>query len=88
MSDKLSKEAREYINTPIQVGDYVKLPLILVQSFSDKNTLTSAYVNEILPDGKCIIKIEDASRACNGKTFELNISDLEKDPLFVGYNPF
>ena len=85
----LSKEAQSYVRTPIQVGDYVSFPLELISSYSHyKNTTTNGIVTEILSEKKCKVKIDDSSRSCNGEILELNISDLEKNPLYVGYNPF
>ena len=88
MIDKLSKEAKEYMDTPIQVGDYVEFPLELVKPLEEKNKTTHAIVEEFFSNGKCIVRINDSSITCNKETFELNISDLEKDPWYVGYNPF
>lgn len=88
MTYELSKAAREYMDTPIQVGDYVEFPLELVKPMEEKNKTINAIVEEIFSNGKCIVRIKDGSVTCNKETFELNISNLMKDPWYVGYNPF
>lgn len=87
MKKKLCKEAEEYISTPIEVNDYVRFNKRLIYNYSSGQT--EGYVKEISEDGTvCKVLITDNNCSWNGKIVEVNTEDLEKDPLFIGYDPF
>lgn len=88
MEKKLCEEAEKYISTPIEVNDFVKFDKNLIYTY-EQSGKTEGYVKEISEDGTvCKVLVSDSGCSYDKKIVEVNTENLEKDPLFIGYDPF
>lgn len=87
MKRELCKDAEEYITTPVKVGDFVSFDKKLIHKYESKGN-TNGKVQEISDDGICKVLVCDSGCSCNRQVVEIPVDKLEKDPLFIGYNPF
>ena len=87
MERNLCKEAQEYVTTDVMVGDFVSFEKKLIYSYN-KGGKTDGKVVEMLNDGTCKILVCDTGCSMNQQVVEVHKDNLEKNPLFIGYDPF
>lgn len=89
MSNKYqnSKEAEEYLNSPLAVGDYVSVKKKDISNFSNGGEV-NGYIENVYEDGTCDVRISDSSSMYNDEIHKLENEKIKKDSLFIGYNPF
>ena len=87
MERNLCKEAQEYVTTDVMVGDFVSFEKKLIYSYNIGGK-TDGKVVEISDNGICKILVCDTGCSMNQQVVELHKDNLEKNPLFIGYDPF
>lgn len=87
MEKKLCKEAQEYVTTDVMIGDFVSFKKKLVYSYA-RDGMTDGKVVEISDNGMCKIIVCDGGFSMNQQVVEVHKDNLEKNPLFIGYDPF
>lgn len=88
MAEYKNKIIKEYLESPIKVGDKVKVKRSLLNSYNkNPNRKETCEVVEVLENESIIIEIPN--RDCSyRKNIEITKDNYEKDTFFIGSNPF